>query len=425
MSNTIGESISRLIEFSGADVKRANYQGDVGPHVAKALWGLRHMQLPQFDMAHMAEAYALGATAYEERPEVREEIDEINRLIYERSSEEINSLYDRGREASLAYFADIYKRLGTVFDFSFFESEVADESVQLVRANIGEVFEESDGAVVFRGEKYDPQLHTRVFLTQKGLPTYDAKELGLAQRKEQTWPADISITVTAAEQTEYFKVVRTALRHIFPKIAEKIEHIPHGHMRLPAGKMSSRTGDVVTAECVLNELAAVAHEKAVDARVSDAGVVAQQVAVGAMKYQILKQTAGKDIVFEFDRALSLEGDSGPYLQYAQTRAHSVLEKARAQGIAPETTALPDEVTALERLLYQFPEVVERAAREREPHYIATYLTSVAGEFNSWYAREKIVDERPEAPYRVALTRATQIVLLNGLWLLGISAPERM
>jgi arginyl-tRNA synthetase len=426
MSNTIGESLSRLIECSGATLVRANYQGDVGLHVAKALYGMQQLQLAQFDMAHISEAYALGATAYEEDEQARERIEEINRLVYERSDTRINELYEIGRSTSLDYFESLYEQLGTAFDYYFFESDMAADGLSLVREHITDgVFEESDGAVVFRGEAFDEQLHTRVFITHAGLPTYEAKELGLAKHKEQTWSADAHITITAEEQRGYFNVVRAAMAQIDSTLAQKMQHVTHGHMRLPTGKMSSRTGNVVTAEGLLQEATATATEKTVDPRVTDRGMVAQQVALGALRYQILRQSAGKDIVFEFERALSLEGESGPYLQYAQTRAASVLEKAREAGIEPDTSAAPAEAVELEQLLHRFPEVVERATLEYEPHHVATYLTQLASAFNRWYAQEKIVDERPEAPYRVALTRAFQITMLNGLWLLGIPAPERM
>jgi arginyl-tRNA synthetase len=426
MSNTIGESLSRLIEYAGATLVRANYQGDVGLHVAKALYGMEQLQLAQFDMAHISEAYALGATAYEDDEQAQQRIDEINRLVYERSDTRLNELYEMGRSASLDYFESLYQQLGTTFDYYFFESDMTAGGLSLVREHIADgTFEESDGAVVFRGDAYDEQLHTRVFVTRAGLPTYEAKELGLAMQKERTWPADAYVTITGEEQRGYFAVVRAAMAQIDASLAHKMQHVTHGHMRLPTGKMSSRTGDIVTAEGLLNEAAAVATKKTVDPRVTDRSLVAEQVALGALRYQILRQGAGKDIVFEFERALSLEGESGPYLQYAQTRAASVLERARDAGIEPDSAKAPEEVTELEQLLYRFPEVVERATLEYEPHHLTTYLTQLASTFNSWYAQEKIVDDRPEAPYRVALTRAFQITMLNGLWLLGIPAPERM
>ena len=127
-----------------------------------------------------------------------------------------------------------------------------------------------------------------------------------------------------------------------------------------------------------------------------------------------------------DKSLSFEGDSGPYLQYAHTRANAVLEKAKQENIKSSTNIPRSNLgSELEKLLYRFPEVVERANSEYEPHYITTYLTELAGAFNSFYAKERIVDESETAPYKVALTLAFANTIKNGLWLLGIKAPERM
>jgi arginyl-tRNA synthetase len=159
MSNTVGEAISRLINWSGAEVKRANYQGDVGLHVAKAVWGIKHAK---------KDPYPAGAKAYEENPEAKAGIEDINKKIYARSDDEINALYDKGREESLKNFEIIYKKLGTKFDYYFFESETAKIGKKIVEDNKGKIFEESDGAIVFKGENYDPSLHTRVFISSQG-----------------------------------------------------------------------------------------------------------------------------------------------------------------------------------------------------------------------------------------------------------------
>lgn len=420
MPNTIGESISRLLAFSGAEVKRANYQGDVGLHVAKAVWGLMERGVSPASTSELGKAYALGATAYESDADAKRKITDINKKIYERSDARVNGLYDAGRALSLDYFETVYRLLGTTFDYYFFESEAGPVGSDIVRKN-GTVFEESDGAFVFRGEKVG--LHTRVFVNSEGLPTYEAKELGLAKLKFDRYPYDLSVVVTGNEVVEYFEVLLAAMREVFPELAEKTRHVPHGMMRLPAGKMSSRTGNVIPALDLIREVAASAKEKMRASDVEDTESVAERVAVGAIKYSILRQGSGKDTVFDFDRALSLEGDSGPYLMYALARALSILRKVPEKGLG-EVTA-PAEVSGIERLLYRFPEVVERAAFEYEPHYVTTYLTTLAGAFNSWYARTRILDASDESAYRVLLTRAFATTMKNGLWLLGIPAPERM
>lgn len=416
MSNAIGEAFTRLLDFSGATVVRANWQGDVGPHVAKTIWG--KVQKPELGWG---EAYTYGSEHYEENKEV---IDEINKKVYEKNDEDINTLYAEGRKASLDRFEEIYRVLGTKFDHYFFEGTEGLEGVEIVKTHLKEgVFEESQGAVVFPGEKYG--LHTRVFLTSKGLPTYEAKELGLNKAKfEKERDLDESIIVTAQEQEDYFKVLLKAIEIIFPDIGRKTKHIAHGMMRFAEGKMSSRKGNVITGESLLADLTDAARERAKKSRAEDKEKLAEQVAVAAVKYQILRQATGKDIVFNREQALSLDGDSGPYIQYAHARACAIMEKAGEQGVKARVD-MSAESTELSRLVVHFPDIVERAARDLEPQLVANYLVHFAGAFNSWYAQEQILDGTEKAAHKVALADAARQTLKNGLWLLGIPAPERM
>ncbi len=416
MANTIGEAIARLFEMSGATVERANYQGDVGLHVAKAIWGKQHKP----DMP-WGEAYVYGNNEYEAH---KEEIDALNKVIYDKSDTGVNALYDEGRAVSLEHFEEIYKKLGTSFVHYFFESATSEPGLALVKKNTGSVFEESEGAVVYKGQQ--DGLHTRVFINKNGLPTYEAKDLGLLAVKAKTGSYDLSVTVTASEQKDYFKVVLAAAQKIaeISDIAKKTRHITHGMMRFAEGKMSSRLGNVITGESLLAALVAAAKEKMQGRDVKDADTIAEQIAVGAIKYAVLKQGSGRDIVFDPEKSLSLEGDSGPYLQYARVRALSLVAAAQEAGIEPGQDDMPGEPSALERVLIHYPSVVERAARELEPHYITTYLTELAGAFNSWYANNKVIGGTSPR-YGVWLAYATIKTLSEGLNTLGIPAPEEM
>ncbi len=391
MPNVIGSTISRILEWKGAEVRQVNYQGDVGLHVAKAVWGIMHGE---------KDPYVAGNKAYEDH---KEEIDEINRKIYEKSDPEVNQIYKRGRKDSLEGFEKIYEKLGTKFDYYFFESETGEIGKKIVEENIGKVFEKSDGAIIFKGS------HTRVFINSLGLPTYEAKELGNAKNKYEKYPYDLSIVITGNEIQDYFKVVLEAMNKVLPELAKKTKHLPHGMLRLPTGKMSSRTGDIITAEELIGDVKKKVKED-------------ELVAIGAIKYMILRQTIGNDIVFDIEKSVSTEGDSGVYLQYAYARSNSLLEKAD-QKI--DINAPRRNTHEIERLLYRFPEVVERAGREYAPHYITTYLTELAGSFNNFYALEQIIGDSPESPYRLAIVKAFNIVMKNGLTILGIPTPERI
>ncbi|MFA6258843.1 MAG: arginine--tRNA ligase [Candidatus Paceibacterota bacterium] len=446
MSNTIGESISRLVEFSGAKTVRANYQGDIGLHVGKAIWGLLQKGKPNESLSiseqakYIGECYSFASNEYETNEKIKEEIDAINIKVYEKSDEKINELYEWGRKITLDAFEIIYKTLGTKFDYYFFESEMAPIGEKIVKENTGKVFEESDGAIVFKAEKYDPKLHTRVFITKNGLPTYETKEIGLALTKYEKENPDISITVTATEQGEYMKVVRKAIENINQSIASRMKHITHGMMRFATGKMSSRKGNIITGESLILNIKNLILEKIKerDFTESEKTMISEVVGVGALKYSILKQSIGADIIYDFEKSISFEGDSGPYIQYSYARAKSILKKANEENIFTNSInyenikakygeeGFPKDVTEIEKMLYLFPEVVKRTVEEFEPHHIVTYLIEISRAFNTFYGNTQILNkEDPTSEYKIALTNAFSVILKNGLWLLGIKIVEKM
>ncbi|MFM2339571.1 MAG: hypothetical protein RLZZ360_207 [Candidatus Parcubacteria bacterium] len=426
VGNIIGESFTRLFEMAGADVRRLNYPSDIGLTVAKGVWGLKTTGSDPSDITALGNAYRVGNDAYENDETAKAEIESINRALYARTDESLNALRDAGIATSRRSLTALCELLGTHFDTEITESQASAPGTEIVKANIGTVFTESEGAVVYQGEKAG--LHTRVFLNSQGLPTYEAKDVGHFTLKQQAHPDwTESIIVTGNEQTEYFKVLYAALRELFPEIADKnLEHIPTGFLTLTTGKMSSRKGNVLTGESLFAEVAEAARERAQESRADDIEKLANQIAVAAIKYQILKYSVGSNIVFDKEKALSFEGDSGPYLQYTYARCLSVLEKARGVEIEPQLAPAPETPYVLERILYRFPEVTEAALRDRAPHTVVTYLTELAGEFNSFYAHEIIADASDTyAPYKALLTSAVATTLKNGLWVLGIEAPERL
>lgn len=436
MTNAIGESIARIHEASGATLVRANYQGDVGLHVAKAIWmilkkGKGDTNAPAGIQAqYIGACYSEASTEYDENAEVKTEIDALNKKIYERSDLEVNEIYDWGRKVTLEAFEEIYATLGTKFNHYFFESEMAPIGAKIVRDNVGKVFSESEGAIVFHAEEHDPKLHTRVFITKQGLPTYETKEIGLTTKKfEKEKDLDLSIVVTAIEQGEYMKVVQKAISLLHPELESRMKHITHGMMRFASGKMSSRKGNVVTGESLMNDARDVVYEKMADREFTDSekAVIASQVGVAALKYSILKQALGGDIIYDFEKSISFDGDSGPYLQYTTVRASAVLEKGKREGLVPDPSLLMAwDTTNLEKYLYRFPEIVLRSYEQLEPHHIATYLTELGSLFNSFYADHQIVNkEDATSPYKLAITQAYYQTMKNGLYLLGISVPAKM
>lgn len=427
MSNTIGESLSRIVEFCGARVVRANYQGDVGPHVAKSLWAIQKYGYDINNIEEIGTAYARGHEAYETDEVAKNEIHAINRSIYLCNDATLMQLYAIGRARTLERFEEIYAVLGTTFDVYYFESETWKRGEKVVRDHVGTIFEESDGAIIFDGEKYD--LHKRVFITQQGLPTYEAKEIGLALIKKDTHPADAYLVTTAVEQEEYFKVVKKAIEMVEPSLSGKIQHIAHGMMMLTTGKMSSRKGNVITGETLIADAQILARQKIserADDHVTDQTVNA--IAVAGIKFSILKQHIGKNVIYDPESALSFDGDSGPYLQYTYARCQSVLTKATDSGIACDLNGqYCDNSVIIERLLTQFPDVVARANADRAPHIISNFMIECARTFNAYYAHTIIVDNSNVSlsSYRIGIASAVARVIKRGLYLLGIPVVEKM
>lgn len=438
-SNTIGEALKRLLEISGAKVHQVSYHGDVGLHIAMAIYGLKSSKnLNKLDIQILGQAYAKGAKTFKDSIKAQKDIKLINQKIYDKSDPEINKLYEAGKKLSFEYFNQLYKTLNVSFEKEYMESEVAPIGLEIVKKHLGKVFSQSDGAVIYKGEK--DGLHTRVFTTSQGLPTYETKELGLAAAKSKDFPnADAFIVVTANEIDEYFKVLISALSKIDKTLAGKIKHISHGVVRLPHGKMSSRTGEVITLTLVLEML-----EKAV-AKIAQAGQRAkgeersknsalgprpsalpnaEDNVLGALKYEFLKHRVGGDIIFDIAGSVNLEGNSGPYLQYAYARANSILHKPQGKSIKTQDSQLGTNERELARKISEYPEVVAEAANELLPNHICTYLYELAQTFNRFYENNRVIgDARQEL--RIKLVKAYIQTLKNGLSLLNIAAPEKM
>lgn len=420
-SYILGESLARILEANGHEIFRANYQGDIGLHVAKCLWAFRKndSQPPQSleeKVKYLQDMYQKGSLAFEEDEQTKSEILDLNKKIYDHDPE-IDALWKKTRQWSIDYYKKFEQRLGIKFDKYYFESEVYKKGIDIVQKNLGEVFVESQGAIIFEGSKFG--LHDRVFITKHNTPTYEAKDLALENIKMADWPFDLLIITTANEQNEYFKVVFKALEALDSKFIDKLKHIGFGMVNLKSGKMSSRTGNILSAIDLVN-MAISEVEK-----LSDGEGDVDAVGLGAVKYSFLKTNPLQNVQFDFGESISTQGNSGPYIQYTYARTQSVLEKARStKSEVPSISDLEREERAVMRLLVRFPEVITTAAKMYSPNLLAQYLFELAQSFNSFYNSHKIIGSEKQE-FRLKLTQATGVVIKNGLSLLGIEAPERM
>lgn len=426
----LGESYARLMESQNADVWRVNYQGDVGMHVAKALFGMKHkeeqLQEIQSKGASVAEraqflgqAYAFGAKEFEENEVAKIEIQNLNKQVYAHDPE-VMVLWELGRAWSLEYFETIYRRVGTEYKHYYFESEMAEPGMEIVKSHVHDgIFKLDDGAIIYPGK--DEGLQNTVFITSLDYPLYGPKDLALAQAKHKDVPYDKSIIITAHEQKDYFKVLLAAMGKVFPDLAKKTVHDSFGFVGLKEGKMSSRMGNVITGEWLLDE----AKKRIQEAYPEMDEETAEKVALGSVKYSMLKVSKDSDMTFSFEESISLSGNSGPYLQYTYARTRSVLgDKVVSEEYEYDLSELHEEEENVLRFLVRFPDVVAEASGKFAPNLVANYLFELAQLFNLFYQKHKIIGSENE-DFRMALTRSVGQVLKNGLYLLGIQAPQKM
>ena len=422
-TSIVGDSIARLFEYAGAKVIRANFGGDVGLHVAKTMYALRQKSLDELTIEDVADCYIKGTALYEDDEEAHQEITRLNKEIYKINSENLHDsdvakLYWLGRELSYDYFKEFYNSIGVHFDKYYPESTVVDLGLTKVKEQLEKgVYEYSNGAVIFDGDKYG--LHTRVFINKEGVPTYETKDVGLIFTKWQDYHFARSIVITGSEQKDYMTVVLKSIEQYAPELTERTTHLTHGLVKLPGNvKMSSRKGNILKAVDVLNlvrDAFEAEHESTDDV-----------ISLAATKYAFLKYKMGGNIVFDPKESVKMTGNSGPYLLYSCVRAKKILQKAPAKTESKENSALtlnPSERNLMKKLL-EYTSVLDEAVTELAPHKVANYLYELAQSFSRFYEASPVIGHDNEKE-RLKLVQIFLDVMTHGLDLLGISVPESM
>lgn len=424
-STIIGDALANILGFNGYKIIRDNHLGDWGTQFGKLIVALKKwstieaIEKSDKPIKDLVDLYV----RFHDEAEKDRSLEDEGRAWFtklEKGDKEAREIWQKCVRLSLKEFMRIYKILDVKFDTeygeSFYEDKMANVITDVKKVGIAR---ESEGAylIFFADEKYPPLM----LLKSDGSSLYALRDLAADKWRKKKYGQDtIIINEVGMEQELQFKQLFEAEKLLnYVKEGERV-HVAHGLYRFKEGKMSTRKGNVIWLDDVLNEA------------IERAGLInketAEVVAIGALKFNDLKREAKGDINFDWDEILNLKGDSGPYLQYACVRAKSILEKAKKEGIRAEINSNFEKATVgeLPKLLIRFPEIVERAGKEYAPHYLATYLTELASSFSSFYAQGTIVDKKDEASsYKVALTEAFSIVMKNGLTLLGIKVPEKM
>ncbi len=430
---SIGESLVRILQASGNSVIRSNYQGDVGLHIAKCLWYIKYKtsqgelnkirNSPLHErIKFLGDAYAKGQVAYDESVEYKNQIININGMIYNQKGDVV-PLWKETKNWSFEYFSEIYKRVYTKFDRLYPESEFAKRGVEICKAaEEKNILKKSEGALIFIGKEYG--LDTRVFINSFGYPTYEGKELALAEKEfSEFGELDKCIHIVTPEQKSFFNVTFKVEELLdAKKFKNKQYHLAYEWVKLKSGKMSSRTGLVIEAEWVIDQ----AKKKIVQTFKCDKNT-AEILAVASVKYSFLKNNVFAQIAFDFAESISLEGNSGPYIIYTYVRTQSVLEKADVSARKKfANLKITKEENDLLRMFYQFTDIVRKSGKDLAPNYIANYLYDLASKYNLFYQKHPILKSEGETKhFRLILTKAVGNIIKQGLYLLGIETVNKM
>lgn len=443
-SAILGDVISRLLDFAGFSVVRANYPGDIGLHVIKWLWcymNFHRGEKPASDITRwMGDIYAEANRRLEEKPELENEV----RALYarwDRRDPEVVALWEETRQWSLNGFEEIYRHLDIHFDVYYFNSQVEHPGKEIVNELIAKgiaLDERPDGPVVvkldellgLKTEKY----RVLVVLRSDNTALYATEDLALAKKKFSDYP-DLSRSyyVVDVRQSLHFQQVFKTLELAGYEWANRCQHIPYELVILPGNVvMASREGTVVLLEDLIREATAralaVVREKNPDLSEEVKLKIAQAVGIGAIKYPMLARENTKVVTFDWQSALDFNGQAAPYIQYAYVRAGSILRKA-GQPLPQEakvTEPLTPQEVELINLISRLPAEVQRSANELRPLWIATYAYELAKAFNDFYTQCPVLQaEETVRNFRLRLTAATRQAIANSLTLLGITAPQAM
>lgn len=427
-STVIGNSIAKTLEKVGYTPIKINYLGDYGTQFGKLitayrLWG-NEEDVKKDPITNLFHYYVKFHEEAEKDPKLEDEGRAAFKKLENGDEEEIK-LWKWFREVSLQEFNRIYKELGVTFD-SYNGEAFFNDKMQPVVDELREkgLLEESRGAqVVNLGEDENPAL----ILKSDGSSLYMTRDLAAALYRKKEYDFVMSLYVAGGEQTGHFKQLKQVLKKMGYDWSDNIHHIPFGLITQGGKKLSTRKGNVVFLDQVLKDAVSLAEQQIEEKNpnLSNKKQVAHDVGVGAVVFHDLKNDRMDNFDFDLEEVVRFEGDTGPYVQYTNARAQSILRKANKE-ISMDNLSLNDDWSfAVAKALADFPAIVEKASEKFEPSIIAKYALDLSKKFNKYYANVRILDEDDQLNARLALVQATSIVLTEALRLLGVNAPKEM
>lgn len=426
-STIIGQAIFNLYKHSGGDMTSDNHLGDWGTQFGMIIAAVEedvNFDWSSADIGKLEEIYVDFNKRIEENPELRIKAKEAF-LRLEKGDESARNIWKKSVEISMKEFDEIYKKLDVSFEHiygeSAFESLMPEVIEEAKKKKISSVGEEGALIVEFKDEREKELMPPAMLVKSDGSTTYFTRDLATIKMRlsKPELKCDMYIYEVGGEQRLHLKQVFETAKKLWPEETREVEfvHVAHGLLSLPEGKMSTRKGNTIK----LGDLLTRADEKSSGEK---------EISVGAVKYNELKRSPVMDYVFKWDEALSMEGNSAPYLQYVYVRTRGILNKSKenlGKIITSEKVFANDDERTLARwLLLRFTEgeVVESAAKNFAPQQVCSYLFETAQKFNGFYERNKVIGVENQG-LRLALTILTGEVIKNGLKLLGIETVEKM
>ena len=423
-STFIGESLSRILEFSGYKTKRICYVNSLGRQVAILVWsylkfanGKKPNKKPDQWLLNI---YVKGNEAIANNPKLEEEVDDTLRKL-EKGDKTLLSVSKKLVEWCLEGFKETYKRIGINFDEYLWESNFSQISKKYVQKLLAEkfAFKTDDGAVIIDLEKHG--LSNTVLLRNDGTGLYLIRDVAAGIYKFTKYKPSLNVYVVAEDQKLHFQQEFKIFELLgYKNLAKSSKHLSFGYVNLPEGKLSSRLGRVVLIDDVFDEAA-----KRVKFHTKDENI-AKAVGKAAVIYAILRIDPDKQVTFNWDEILNLEGNTASYLQYAHTRCSGILRKSKTWKPVYTKKEFENHEKRLIGLLSNFSQMVEQAANDLRPSYICNYVYELATAFNEFYEKCPVIKAEKELKdFRLTLVKATEIVLKNALNLIDIEAVEKM
>ena len=432
-TTALGHSLARIYEFLGYDVKRLNHLGDWGTQFGKLicaykLWG-DDEAIEKDAIGELLKIYVKFHEEAEKNPELEVTAREHFKRLEDGCEEEVG-LWQKFRDLSLREFKRVYDMLGVEFDSYNGESFYSDKMPEVVEILKDKgLLTESDGAQVV--DLSELNIPPCIILKSDGATIYATRDIAAALYRHRTYDFYKNIYVVGTAQALHFQQIFAVMKKAGWDWAEGCEHINFGLVKFPDKKLSTRHGDVVFLEDVLNEAVSKTREiiEKNTPQMENKDEVSKKVGIGAVLYTFLKNSREKDIIFSWDTMLDFDGESAPYVQYSYARGRSILRRAKAEETEFDFSQITsDEEYALVTMLAGFNDAVVLAAEKNEPFYVNRYVTNLARQFNKFYVSCPILKEGiPEnvKNARLALVQAVCTVIKSALYLLGIETVENM